>query len=61
MKTYILGTTALALAFSPFNAFAQSQNTPTSDEVSSVDEIVVTGTYRRSLQQAVDIKRVLSV
>ncbi|MGI4818353.1 MAG: TonB-dependent receptor [Janthinobacterium lividum] len=57
MKTYILGTTALALAFSPFNAFAQSQNTPASDEVSSVDEIVVTGTYRRSLQQAVDIKR----
>jgi iron complex outermembrane recepter protein len=58
MKNRILGTTAFAmLAASPFAAFAQSADTTVADQATVVDEIIVTGTYRRSLQQAVDIKR----
>lgn len=57
MKNRILGTTALVVAAaSPFAALAQTQ-AQTSADVSQVDEIVVTGSYRRSLEQAVDIKR----
>lgn len=59
MKNRILGTTALALvvaAATPFAAFAQTAGQVEPD-VSTVDEIVVTGSYRRSLQEAVDIKR----
>lgn len=57
MKNRILGTTALVVAAtSPFAALAQTQG-QTSADVSQVDEIVVTGSYRRSLEQAVDIKR----
>jgi TonB-dependent receptor len=56
MKNRILGTTALvvAAAASPFAAFAQSADQA---QVAQVDEIIVTGSYRRSLQEAVDIKR----
>ncbi|WP_395943869.1 TonB-dependent receptor [Brevundimonas sp.] len=58
MKNRILGTTAFAmLAATPFAAFAQSADTTVADQATVVDEVVVTGTYRRSLQQAVDIKR----
>ena len=63
MKNRILGTTALVVAaVSPFAAFAQaadqvSPQTPAQADVSQVDEIIVTGSYRRSLKQAVDIKR----
>ena len=54
MRNRILGTTAFAVvAASPFIALAQAA--PSAD--ASVDEIVVTGTYRRSLEQAVDLKR----
>ncbi|WP_312082352.1 TonB-dependent receptor plug domain-containing protein [Brevundimonas sp.] len=57
MKNQILGTTALVVAAAtPFAAFAQTA-APTSSDVAQVDEIVVTGSYRRSLEQAVDIKR----
>jgi len=57
MKNHILGTTALVVAAAtPFAAFAQNA-APTSSDVAQVDEIVVTGSYRRSLEQAVDIKR----
>ena len=57
MKNRILGTTALVVAAaSPFAALAQTQAQASAD-VSQVDEIVVTGSYRRSLEQAVDIKR----
>lgn len=57
MKNRILGTTALALvAATPFAAFAQTAG-QVEPGVSTVDEIVVTGSYRRSLEQAIDIKR----
>ncbi|QYC10717.1 TonB-dependent receptor [Brevundimonas nasdae] len=57
MKNRILGTTAFALvAASPFAAFAQTA-APADAGVSNVDEIIVTGSYRRSLEQAVDLKR----
>ena len=57
MKNRILGTTALALvAATPFAAFAQAAG-QVEPGVSTVDEIVVTGSYRRSLEQAIDIKR----
>ena len=38
---------------------AQAQTVPTAahDDVSQLDEIIVTGSYQRSLEQAVDIKR----
>jgi iron complex outermembrane recepter protein len=63
MKNRILGTTALVVAaVSPFAAFAQtadqvSTQAPAQADVSQVDEIIVTGSYRRSLEEAVDIKR----
>lgn len=63
MKNRILGTTALVVAaISPFAAFAQtvdqvSTQAPAPADVSQVDEIIVTGSYRRSLEEAVDIKR----
>ena len=67
MKNRILGTTAFAVvAASPFVALAQSA-APAADsavvtassqaEAATLDEIVVTGSYRRSLEEAVDIKR----
>ena len=57
MKNRILGTTAFALvAASPFAAFAQTA-APADAGVSNVDEVVVTGSYRRSLEQAVDRPR----
>ncbi|MDG2521932.1 TonB-dependent receptor [Caulobacter segnis] len=56
MKNRILGTTAFAVvAASPFVAFAQAASTAA--DSAAVEEIIVTGTYRRSLEQAVDIKR----
>ena len=62
MKTRILATTAFAVvAASPFVALAQSADqvvvASDQEEATTVDEIVVTGSYLRSLQQAVDIKR----
>jgi iron complex outermembrane recepter protein len=63
MKNRILGTTAFAVvAASPFAALAQSADqvvmtAQTGAEAAVVDEIVVTGSYRRSLEEAVDIKR----
>ncbi|WP_269713501.1 TonB-dependent receptor [Caulobacter sp. NIBR2454] len=55
MKNRILGTTAFAVvAASPFVAFAQAS---TAADTGAVEEIIVTGTYRRSLEQAVDLKR----
>ena len=61
MKNRILGTTALVVAtVSPFAAFAQTAGQTQGQaqgDVAQVDEIIVTGSYRRSLEQAVDIKR----
>jgi len=59
MKNRILGTTALVVAAaSPFAAFAQSADqAQTQADVAQVDEIIVTSSYRRSLEEAVDIKR----
>jgi iron complex outermembrane recepter protein len=59
MKKRILASTALAVAaVSPFAAFAQSADPASaSDTAVTVDEIIVTGSYRRSLEQAIDIKR----
>lgn len=64
MKNRILGSTAFAVvAASPFVAFAQSADQPVmtapnqAAATAVVDEIIVTGSYRRSLEQAVDIKR----
>lgn len=63
MKNRILATTAFAVvAASPFAALAQSAEqavvaTSNQEEATTVDEIIVTGSYLRSLQQAVDIKR----
>lgn len=59
MKNRILGTTALvAAAVSPFAALAQTADPVSAQaDVAQVDEIIVTGSYRRSLEEAVDIKR----
>ncbi len=61
MKNRILGTTALVVAtVSPFAAFAQTAGQTQGQaqgDVAQVDEIIVTGSYRRSLEEAVDIKR----
>nr|WP_316629321.1 TonB-dependent receptor [uncultured Brevundimonas sp.] len=61
MKNRILGTTALVVAtVSPFAAFAQTAGQTQGQaqgDVAKVDEIIVTGSYRRSLEEAVDIKR----
>ena len=61
MKNRILGTTALVVAAaSPFAAAAQATDQVQARipaDVSQVDEIIVTGSYRRSLEEAVDIKR----
>ncbi|MFN7111648.1 MAG: TonB-dependent receptor [Brevundimonas sp.] len=63
MKNRILGTTAFAMvAVSPFAALAQSADqavvtASNAAEATEIDEIVVTGSYRRSLEQAVEIKR----
>ncbi|PZU00999.1 MAG: TonB-dependent receptor [Brevundimonas sp.] len=61
MKNQILGTTALVVAAaSPFAAAAQATDQVQARipaDVSQVDEIIVTGSYRRSLEEAVDIKR----
>lgn len=59
MKNRILGTTALvAAAVSPFAALAQTTDPVSAQaDVAQVDEIIVTGSYRRSLEEAVDIKR----
>ncbi|MFN4295524.1 MAG: TonB-dependent receptor [Brevundimonas sp.] len=60
MKKRILASTALAVvAVSPFAAFAQSADPASAspDTAVTVDEIIITGSYRRSLEQAIDIKR----
>ena len=60
MKNRILGTTAFAVvATTPFVALAQTAEPAAvaSQATATLDEIVVTGSYRRSLEEAVDIKR----
>jgi len=61
MKKHILCTTALFVvaAASPLFASAQVAETVTAaaEADSEVENIIVTGTYRRSLEQAVDLKR----
>ncbi|MFN3778549.1 MAG: TonB-dependent receptor [Brevundimonas aurantiaca] len=60
MKNRILGTTAFAVvAATPFVALAQTAEPAAvaSQAAATLDEIVVTGSYRRSLEEAVDIKR----
>ncbi|UDF05515.1 TonB-dependent receptor [Asticcacaulis sp. AND118] len=65
MKKQVLCTTAIvvATAMSPFVAAAQdaTQNTAASTQAATgedgIETIVVTGTYRKSLERAVDIKR----
>lgn len=60
MKNRILGTTAFAVvAATPFVALAQTAEPAAvaSQATATLDEIVVTGSYRRSLEEAVDIKR----
>lgn len=60
MKNHFLGTTAFALvAMSPFAALAQAADpavAPVETEA-TIEDIIVTGSYQRSLEQAIDIKR----
>lgn len=58
MKKYVLYTTAMvaATAMSPYLASAQEAVQAAADE-GDIETVVVTGTYRKSLEKAVDIKR----
>lgn len=65
MKKQVLCTTAIvvATAMSPFVAAAQdvttqsTTSTPNATAEDGIETVVVTGTYRKSLERAVDIKR----
>ncbi|WP_140986337.1 TonB-dependent receptor [Asticcacaulis tiandongensis] len=57
MKKHILCTTALVVVATALPVFANAQTATEADAADEVQTIVVTGSYRRSLEKAVDIKR----